>query len=620
MPTSHIIYLDVDDEITSAATRIRAAEASRLALVVPPGSRIATSRMNFRLLAREAGRLGRRLAVIAPDAPSRALAAAAGLDAFASVGEFEAGLGAGAAPGPQGPAGAPGDGPESDGDAGAPGPRADGRREPLGGAAEWPAATVDAASPAASDESSRGQQGGAPPGGPALAADASPAAGVGPVPATRVLPIPAGLRRPGRHGRLVVLAVAALALALVVGGVAAYVFLPSATVRVVPRIDPVGPLELSVVADPAVSAVDVAAGRIPATRVPIPIRVEDHFPATGQRIVETKATGTVVFTSRNTATEVEIPAGTQVQTANGIVFRTTRRVVVPKATFLPPTPGVVEAPIEALLAGPAGNVPAGAISRVSTVIQARLVNPDDPVSNPEPTSGGKRDVFPRISQADVDAALAALRQRAETALRDGLAHPDLVPTGLTVFAATAILGELTPTVDPTTLVGKEATGFDLGLTGEGSVLGVDEMPIQEIAEAKIRGQIAAGHAFVDGSLQVQVGEPIVQGMTIRFPVTTAARQTVVVDPDALRAAIKGRPIEEARRLLEAYGTVSIRVWPDWITTIPSLDSRLELVVGPEGGASRSTGARRTTGWLGRTWPSRLGGADRAATAAARPTA
>ena len=49
-----IVYLDVDDEITSAAARIREAEDARLRWSCPFGSRVATSRINFRLLAREA--------------------------------------------------------------------------------------------------------------------------------------------------------------------------------------------------------------------------------------------------------------------------------------------------------------------------------------------------------------------------------------------------------------------------------------------------------------------------------------------------------------------------------------------------------------------------------------
>ena len=84
-----IVYLDVDDEITSAATRLRDAGETRVALVLPFGSRLATSRMNFRLLSREAFTHGRRLAIVAPDGGTRALAASAGLPVFASVAEYE---------------------------------------------------------------------------------------------------------------------------------------------------------------------------------------------------------------------------------------------------------------------------------------------------------------------------------------------------------------------------------------------------------------------------------------------------------------------------------------------------------------------------------------------------
>ena len=87
-----IVYLDVDDEITSAASRIRSAPGTKVALVMPYGSRIATSRINFRLLSREALVSNRRLSVIAGDAASRALAASAGLPVFATVPEYEAAL------------------------------------------------------------------------------------------------------------------------------------------------------------------------------------------------------------------------------------------------------------------------------------------------------------------------------------------------------------------------------------------------------------------------------------------------------------------------------------------------------------------------------------------------
>ncbi len=87
-----VLYLDVDDEITSAAARIRSAEEIRVAIVLPHGSRVATSRINFRLLARDATLNGKRLSIIAGDPATRALAASAGLPIFATVAEYETSL------------------------------------------------------------------------------------------------------------------------------------------------------------------------------------------------------------------------------------------------------------------------------------------------------------------------------------------------------------------------------------------------------------------------------------------------------------------------------------------------------------------------------------------------
>ncbi|HJX67372.1 MAG TPA: hypothetical protein VJ258_01465, partial [Candidatus Limnocylindrales bacterium] len=62
-----IYYLDDQDEITSAAARIRDSSDTRIALVLSGASRVATSRINFRLLAGEAKRRNKKLAIVAAD-------------------------------------------------------------------------------------------------------------------------------------------------------------------------------------------------------------------------------------------------------------------------------------------------------------------------------------------------------------------------------------------------------------------------------------------------------------------------------------------------------------------------------------------------------------------------
>jgi len=94
-------YLDNDDEITDAVARLRGATDEHVVFVVPPGSRIATGRINFKLLAREAESRKMAMAIASPDEQVRALAASAGVLAAATPDEAQAALARGdEAPGP----------------------------------------------------------------------------------------------------------------------------------------------------------------------------------------------------------------------------------------------------------------------------------------------------------------------------------------------------------------------------------------------------------------------------------------------------------------------------------------------------------------------------------------
>jgi hypothetical protein len=87
-----ICYLDPEDEITGAVARLRGVSDGEAVLVLPPGSRIATSRINFRLLAREAEQNGLLLVAVSDEPGVRALAISAGLPAYDSIAAAESGL------------------------------------------------------------------------------------------------------------------------------------------------------------------------------------------------------------------------------------------------------------------------------------------------------------------------------------------------------------------------------------------------------------------------------------------------------------------------------------------------------------------------------------------------
>jgi hypothetical protein len=88
-----------------------------------------------------------------------------------------------------------------------------------------------------------------------------------------------------------------------------------------------------------------------------------------------------------------------------------------------------------------------------------------------------------------------------------------------------------------------------------------------------------GWSLADGSTIVDPGDPTVIGETISFPVSATATEVRDVDRDALLAQIRGLGAPQARVQLEAYGDVSISLWPDWVTTIPTNGDRVDFTLG-----------------------------------------
>jgi hypothetical protein len=543
-PSASVIYLDVDDEITSAATRIRGASEAAVALVLPVGSRVSTSRINFRVLAREAVAAGRRIAIVSQEPAVRALAESAGLSAFATVVAFETAEAAGgiAAAGAATPAPMPN-------------AAAQLRRGTRG-----PART-GGARPAASEPSSGGRDAGASREQTGLPADA------------RADPV-RGRRRPSA---LRVVLLGALLIALVVVGAAAWLFLPAATVVVTTRADPVGPLQFTVRADPLEPVGDVSAGTLSASVDTFNLSVSADFPTTGKKVTETKATGSVRWTNCDPTRSYTIPAGTVVRTSGGQQFATVDAVFLPVATLFGNPPSITcqsrSAPVTARKAGPDGNVDAGTITLVPADYNPVVVR----VSNPQPTTGGTHTETRIVAQKDLDGAMTALAKSLRDQFSAQLAAPSL-PPGLTLYPATRSMSAAEPSVDPATLLGDAAASITLGLSATGTATAVETALVLELANERIRGALSTGYLLAKDSVDVRLGTPRTDGAAVLFPVTARASQVAVADAVAIRRMVKGLSADEARERLRNYGDATVDLWPAWVTTITSYDARLDIRV------------------------------------------
>jgi baseplate J-like protein len=534
------VYLENDDEITTAIGRIRAVGERDAIVVVPPGSKIATSRINFKLLAREAATRRMNVVAVSDEPQVRALAISAGLPAYDSIATAQQALAT-----------------FSDQD-----------RQ----LAKRIDRTMPREHPAPAPRSDQTQV--LPPS--VVARSANPA-GANALGDTAVLPAPPpAAPRTGRRQRRLSLApllVLAFALLLIIAvGYGAYLYLPSATVTVRPALAQVVSPSFVVTADPTVAVVDVAHRTIPAQHLIVPVHADGSFAATGIEARDIKATGSVRFRSENTLNDVTIPAGTVVATADDVEFATVADTIVPKASFAT-GPTTVNADVHALKGGTKGNVDAGTIVLVPAPFASELIT----VTNPDATSGGKHVEDQVVTQDDYDNALNSLSAQLQTALSAALADPANVPRGLMAFAQTAQLSAGQPDQTADALVGVAMTSFALGLDATADVIAVNESLIDQLADTDFRQSVpSASHVL--GNVAAVHDAGTVVGSTVVYRVAETAYVYATPSTKDVLDRVAGKSISEARAALAYAGEADIAVWPDFVGNLPQQGGRISVSV------------------------------------------
>jgi len=359
-----------------------------------------------------------------------------------------------------------------------------------------------------------------------------------------------------------------------------YVLLPTATVTVRLESEPIGPITFAGTADPDVVAVDAATAMIPADRITLPLSATGTFPATGKRVEQAAATGSVEWQNCDPSRSYTIPSGTVARTASGVGFATTDGILVPVAILSGTPPNlrvkcqVRSVDVVAVRAGPAGNVAAGAIRVVPGAYDPGLVL----VTNAAATSGGLREEFPKVVAKDVAAAVAALTVQLDEQLAGVTSSPPGIAAGATAYPETARRDVPVPSEPVADIVGREAETFDLTLTAAGSVVAADPTPLEAIGAARVAAKVPEGMQVREGSVRVEVGPGVVEGETIRYPVVARAEAVPDVTADEIRELVRGKTPAQARELLAEYGSVEIVVWPDWASSITAIDGRLVITV------------------------------------------
>lgn len=346
--------------------------------------------------------------------------------------------------------------------------------------------------------------------------------------------------------------------------------LPSAAVELVPQTQ-VQSLAITVRASSGATSVGLT-GVVPARNVTTTLGGSRTAAVTGQAVVpEAFAAGSVRF-GNLTDRLVGIPAGTVVRTAGSppVRFATQGEAVLPSGAGR-----TVDVPVRALAAGPAGNLPAGALTAIEGALGASLS-----VTNPLPTSGGMETGAPVQTAEDRAALRAILLADLLTECRASL--PGKLPEGALLFsdtvAATEVLGE---TYFPAEGQAGETLALTMRLTCAGRY--ADPADLKSLALAALDANLPDGFAPLSEAVEISMPAAFqaVDDGSVQWTMLAARPLRARVEAASAALLVVGlRSDEAASRLRDKFHLGAppvIRLTPAWWRWMPFLPFRITVL-------------------------------------------
>ena len=360
------------------------------------------------------------------------------------------------------------------------------------------------------------------------------------------------------------------ALSLMAAATMLMLTLPSAEVALTP-IDQRLTLQLEVAADPHITAVDYPNARIPALTQSTEASAEIEITTTGSTDLSTKsAQGTVVFTNLSTQ-QIRIPVGTAVRTSGGEPVR----FVTQSDALLEPNRGMIAtAFVQAVLAGPGGNVKTALINRVEGPLHQRVA-----VTNRQPIAGGETITLPSVTSADrsraYQALLTQLRYQGYAAIVAGLAPHQ--------FSSLASANVQTVTeTNYSHFIGEHTDTLTLEMRATVTASVVNEHDAYQAGFHALERRVGPNMTLQGDTVSFSRSTSIAgdQSGEISFSVTARGTALPSIDPAMVMEAARWQPVAEARQILMDNFPLSkpptIVVRPRWSSRTPWLAWRTNI--------------------------------------------
>lgn len=330
-------------------------------------------------------------------------------------------------------------------------------------------------------------------------------------------------------------------------------------------------------ANTAFSSFDADAGKVPATKKDVSKTDSTKVPATGQKNIGDKATGTV--TLKNCAKvdgAFTIPAGTVV-TTGASSFSVNETTLLPSSTFSGTntcTTAGKTVNVTSTAAGDQYNISGGRTFAVSGVSSITGVDSSA-------MSGGTNKLVSVVSDQDVETAKQKIADKskdsATTDLKQQFSNDDLflIPESITSSAAN---------VTATPKVGEEASEVTVSSTTVYTGLGVKESYLNTLVENSAKKQIdTTKQAISDNGLSKAIFrlEDKKSATDQRFRVQSTVSTGTQIDQEALKKEIAGKKKGDVQDLigkLPGVKDVNVSYSPFWVYKTPSNPSKITITI------------------------------------------
>lgn len=289
------------------------------------------------------------------------------------------------------------------------------------------------------------------------------------------------------------------------------------------------------------------------------------FPATGKKDAGKKATGTVEFSTNSISNlGTTIPAGTKLTSSSGVVFVTDTSVTMTFENYRG-----AEAGITATENGSKYNAASGSVSGAPDGISAEIT---------DATSGGVTKTVKVITASDVQTAKQNLVDEDTNSIRDDLKSK--FNDSVTVIDESFSIEYKDVTSNPA--VGDEADDATLTATIAYSLYGVDKDDLTVYLDQYFKNEldgIGDQRVYENGSKDVVFQEASKANNGAKATLIATAQIGPKIEDKKVKEDSKGKRFGEIQQSLESVqgiDSVDVRFFPFWVSVVPDDESKITV--------------------------------------------